>query len=201
MSTADSFFVSVQQISIVPLIEQLGFTYFMPSNELSDPSRGYLVNVNAEVGVCRIVDYRLYASIKETSFLCTRNQVGTVYLGFLLQTSYHTSYFMYVILGLQNLFFKSSIATKDLTRHFGWDAHHPFMRHDVQLFTRLVCKKLGDKAKVTNLTWSCLSAFRCIYSHCLPIHWLRMHLVAMQCPYGYIDKPFFQKKIWYAYIS
>ena len=44
-------------------------------------------------------------------------------------------------LALQSLFYKvqfaeNAVATKDLTRSFGWDAYDSFMQHDVQELNR-----------------------------------------------------------------
>jgi ubiquitin carboxyl-terminal hydrolase 7 len=61
-------------------------------------------------------------------------------------------------LALQSLFYKiqysdSSVATKDLTKSFGWDTYDSFMQHDVQELNRVLSEKLEDKMKV----WSCYS--------------------------------------------
>jgi ubiquitin carboxyl-terminal hydrolase 7 len=56
-------------------------------------------------------------------------------------------------LALQSLFYKiqysdMSVATKDLTKSFGWDTYDSFMQHDVQELNRVLCEKLEDKMKV-----------------------------------------------------
>lgn len=56
-------------------------------------------------------------------------------------------------LALQSLFYKlqysdGSVATKDLTKSFGWDTYDSFMQHDVQELNRVLCEKLEDKMKV-----------------------------------------------------
>jgi ubiquitin carboxyl-terminal hydrolase 7 len=56
-------------------------------------------------------------------------------------------------LALQSLFYKiqysdTSVATKDLTKSFGWDTYDSFMQHDVQELNRVLCEKLEDKMKV-----------------------------------------------------
>lgn len=56
-------------------------------------------------------------------------------------------------LALQSLFYKlqysdSSVATKELTKSFGWDMYDSFMQHDVQELNRVLCEKLEDKMKV-----------------------------------------------------
>ncbi|XP_068651292.1 ubiquitin C-terminal hydrolase 12-like isoform X1 [Aristolochia californica] len=151
-----------------------GFTSFMPLSELYDPSRGYLVNdtcvVEAEVAVRRVVDYWTYDSKKETGYVGLKNQGATCYMNSLLQTLYHIPYFRKAVyhmpttendmpsgsipLALQSLFYKlqysdNSVATKELTKSFGWDTYDSFMQHDVQELNRVLCEKLEDKMKGT----------------------------------------------------
>ncbi|XP_028806103.1 ubiquitin carboxyl-terminal hydrolase 12 isoform X2 [Neltuma alba] len=151
-----------------------GFTSFMPLGELYDPSRGYLVNdilvVEAEVLVRRIVDYWTYDSKKETGYVGLKNQGATCYMNSLLQTLYHIPYFRKAVyhmpttendmpsgsipLALQSLFYKlqysdTSVATKELTKSFGWDTYDSFMQHDVQELNRVLSEKLEDKMKGT----------------------------------------------------
>lgn len=60
-------------------------------------------------------------------------------------------------LALQSLFYKlqyndTSVATKELTKSFGWDTYDSFMQHDVQELNRVLCEKLEDKMKVCTVT-------------------------------------------------
>ncbi|KAH7512299.1 hypothetical protein FEM48_Zijuj12G0075900 [Ziziphus jujuba var. spinosa] len=151
-----------------------GFTSFMPLSDLYDPSRGYLVNdtcvVEAEVAVRKVLDYWSYDSKKETGYVGLKNQGATCYMNSLLQTLYHIPYFRKAVyhmpttendmpsgsipLALQSLFYKlqyndSSVATKELTKSFGWDTYDSFMQHDVQELNRVLCEKLEDKMKGT----------------------------------------------------
>ncbi|WOL02144.1 ubiquitin carboxyl-terminal hydrolase 13-like [Canna indica] len=151
-----------------------GFTSFMPLSELYDPSRGFLVNdtlvLEAEVIVRRVIDYWSYDSKKETGYVGLKNQGATCYMNSLLQTLYHILYFRKAVyhmpttendmpsasipLALQSLFYKlqysdSSVATKELTKSFGWDTYDSFMQHDVQELNRVLCEKLEDKMKGT----------------------------------------------------
>ncbi|CAN8237138.1 unnamed protein product [Cochlearia groenlandica] len=151
-----------------------GFTSFMPLSELYDHSRGYLMNdtvlIEAEVTVRKILDYWSYDSKKETGFVGLKNQGATCYMNSLLQTLYHIPYFRKAVyhmpttendaptasipLALQSLFYKlqyndTSVATKELTKSFGWDTYDSFMQHDVQELNRVLSEKLEDKMKGT----------------------------------------------------
>ncbi|CAN7107268.1 unnamed protein product [Brassica rapa subsp. narinosa] len=151
-----------------------GFTSFMPLSELYDPTRGYLLNdtvvIEAEVAVRKVLDYWSYDSKKETGFVGLKNQGATCYMNSLLQTLYHIPYFRKAVyhmpttendaptasipLALQSLFYKlqyndTSVATKELTKSFGWDTYDSFMQHDVQELNRVLCEKLEDKMKGT----------------------------------------------------
>ncbi|CAH8348830.1 unnamed protein product [Eruca vesicaria subsp. sativa] len=151
-----------------------GFTSFMPLGELNDPTRGYLVNdtvlIEAEVAVRKVLDYWAYDSKKETGFVGLKNQGATCYMNSLLETLYHIPYFRKAVyhmpttetdaptasipLALQSLFYKlqyndTSVATKELTKSFGWDTYDSFMQHDVQELNRVLCEKLEDKMKGT----------------------------------------------------
>ncbi|KAJ9545953.1 hypothetical protein OSB04_025660 [Centaurea solstitialis] len=151
-----------------------GFTSFMPLSELYDPSRGYLLNdtciIEADVAVRRVVDYWSHDSKKETGYVGLKNQGATCYMNSLLQTLYHIPYFRKAVyhmpttendmpsgsipLALQSLFYKlqysdTSVATKELTKSFGWDTYDSFMQHDVQELNRVLCEKLEDKMKGT----------------------------------------------------
>lgn len=80
-------------------------------------------------------------------------------------------------LALQSLFYKlqyseSSVATKELTKSFGWDTYDSFMQHDVQELNRVLCEKLEDKMKV----WYLLGIYLTLWcspglveSHCLTL--------------------------------
>ncbi|MFS7983042.1 putative ubiquitinyl hydrolase 1 [Helianthus anomalus] len=151
-----------------------GFTSFMPLSELYEPSRGYLLNdtciIEADVTVRKVVDYWSHDSKKETGYVGLKNQGATCYMNSLLQTLYHISYFRKAVyhmpttendmpsgsipLALQSLFYKlqysdTSVATKELTKSFGWDTYDSFMQHDVQELNRVLCEKLEDKMKGT----------------------------------------------------
>ncbi|CAN8269436.1 unnamed protein product [Cochlearia groenlandica] len=151
-----------------------GFSSFMPIRELYDPSRGFIVNdtvlIEAEVTVRKALDYWSYDSKKETGFVGLKNQGATCYMNSLLQTLYHIPFFRKAVyhmpttendvptasipLALQSLFYKlqynnTSVATKELTKSFGWDTYDSFTQHDVQELNRVLSEKLEDKMKGT----------------------------------------------------
>ncbi|GAA0176566.1 cysteine protease [Lithospermum erythrorhizon] len=151
-----------------------GFTSFMPLSDLYDPNKGFLVNdtcvLEADVAVRKVIDYWSYDSKKETGYVGLKNQGATCYMNSLLQTLYHIPYFKKAVyhmpttendmpsgsipLALQSLFYKlqysnTSVATKELTKSFGWDTYDSFMQHDVQELNRVLCEKLEDKMKRT----------------------------------------------------
>ncbi|PHT46462.1 Ubiquitin carboxyl-terminal hydrolase 12 [Capsicum baccatum] len=153
-----------------------GFTSFMPLAELYDQKRGYLVDgmciIQAEVSVGKLVGYLSYYSKKETGFVGLQNQGATCYMNSLLQTLYHIPYFRKAVyrmptmendmpsasipLALQSLFYKlqysdNSVATKELTKSFGWNSYDSFMQHDVQELNRVLCEKLEEKMKGTTV--------------------------------------------------
>lgn len=69
-------------------------------------------------------------------------------------------------LALQSLFYKlqyhdSSVATKELTKSFGWDTYDSFMQHDVQELNRVLSEKLEDKMKV--LLFGIMISVKCIF--------------------------------------
>ncbi|KAL6507816.1 CSN-associated deubiquitinating enzyme Ubp12 [Orobanche gracilis] len=124
-----------------------GFTSFMPLSELHDPNKGYLMNdtciIHADVAVRKIVDYLAYDSKKETG--------KAVYH---MPTTENDNPTGSIPLALQSLFYKlqyhdTSVATKELTKSFGWDTYDSFMQHDVQELNRVLCEKLEDKMKGT----------------------------------------------------
>ncbi|XP_014517243.1 ubiquitin carboxyl-terminal hydrolase 12 [Vigna radiata var. radiata] len=115
------------------------------------------------------VDYlSMYLDVADSARL--KNQGATCYMNSLLQTLYHIPYFRKAVyhmpttendmpsgsipLALQSLFYKlqysdTSVATKELTKSFGWDTYDSFMQHDVQELNRVLCEKLEDKMKGT----------------------------------------------------
>ncbi|KAK4409143.1 Ubiquitin carboxyl-terminal hydrolase 13, partial [Sesamum angolense] len=104
-----------------------GFTSFMPLNELYDASRGFIVNdtcvIEVEVAVYRATDEWLLYTTCLLVLMMSPPQV--------------------CLWALQSLFYKlqhieRSVATKDLTKSFGWDTQDAFLQHDVQEFNRVL---------------------------------------------------------------
>ena len=153
-----------------------GFTQFVTLSDINDPSKGYLVDdaviVQCDVNVRKEYSPYHYDSRKETGFIGLKNQGATCYMNSLLQTLFHIPYFRKAVyhmpttesdsphnsipLALQSIFYKlqfaeNAVATKDLTRSFGWDAYDSFMQHDVQELNRVLCEKLEEKMKATSV--------------------------------------------------
>ncbi|RWW18067.1 hypothetical protein GW17_00017968 [Ensete ventricosum] len=103
------------------------------------------VVVEADVAVRRVIDYWSYDSKKETG-----------YAVYHMPTTENDMPSGSIPLALQSLFYKlqysdGSVATKDLTKSFGWDTYDSFMQHDVQELNRVLCEKLEDKMKLSVL--------------------------------------------------
>jgi hypothetical protein len=49
---------------------------------------------------------------------------------------------------MQLQYARTTVATKDLTKSFGWNTADAFMQHDVQELNRVLCEKLEEKMKV-----------------------------------------------------
>jgi len=153
-----------------------GFTQFMSLENIYAPEKGYLVDdaltIEAKVKVRTEDNYFSYDSRKETGHVGLKNQGATCYMNSLLQTLFHLPYFRKAVyhmptssddysnkslpLALQSLFYKvqfnpTAVATKDLTRSFGWDSMDAFTQHDVQELNRVLCEKLEEKMKGTRV--------------------------------------------------
>ncbi|CAI9095954.1 OLC1v1032001C1 [Oldenlandia corymbosa var. corymbosa] len=147
-----------------------GFPHIIPLSELHDPEKGFLVNdtllIEAVVSVRKSEDFWGYDSKKETGFVGLKNQGATCYMNSLLQTLFHIPFFRKAVyhmpatesgsiaLALLRLFYKlqysdKSVATRELTKSFGWNTYDSFMQQDVQELNRVLCEKLEEKMKGT----------------------------------------------------
>eukprot|EP00899_Mesostigma_viride_P017736 jgi/Mesvir1/25964/Mv20952-RA.3 len=145
-----------------------GFKEFFPLTELQ---RGGFIDQDTIVITASVrarkpqpADSFSYDS-KETGYVGLKNQGATCYMNSLLQTIYHIPYFRRaeyhspagsIPLALQCLFYRlqyqeHSVATKDLTKSFGWDNYELFMQHDVQELNRILCENLEKKMKGTTV--------------------------------------------------
>ncbi|KAF2072827.1 hypothetical protein CYY_005870 [Polysphondylium violaceum] len=152
-----------------------GFEKFIEIATLNDPEQGFIVNdtliINVEIPYVYSISGGIatYDSKKVTGFVGLQNQGATCYMNSLLQALYHISPFRQAVyelptsseeptksipLALQRLFFKlqfgdKAVATKELTKSFGWDTLDIFTQHDVQELNRVLCDNLNDKMKGT----------------------------------------------------
>lgn len=55
----------------------------------------------------------------------------------------------------QMQFSDTCVATKDLTKSFGWDSVDAFMQHDIQELNRMLTDKLDEKMKVRRAVEPC----------------------------------------------
>eukprot|EP00899_Mesostigma_viride_P016141 jgi/Mesvir1/24528/Mv21868-RA.1 len=148
-----------------------GFEEFVPLTELQ---RGGFIDHDTIVITASIRARKsrpvYYDSKKETGFVGLKNQGSTSYINALLQTLHHIPYFRRAVyqmptageasprtsvaLALQCLFYRlqyqdHSVATKDLTKSFGWDRYESSMQHDVHELNRILCENLEEKMKHT----------------------------------------------------
>uniref|UniRef100_A0A7S0WIA5 ubiquitinyl hydrolase 1 n=1 Tax=Chlamydomonas leiostraca TaxID=1034604 RepID=A0A7S0WIA5_9CHLO len=153
-----------------------GFAQFINVEEVRNPANGFITPDDKLVLKVHIEiqkdDKYAYDSRKETGFVGLKNQGATCYMNSLLQYLYNLHYFRKAVyhmptqetdepskslpLALQSLFYKlqyskTPVATKDLTKSFGWGTYDAFMQHDVQELNRVLCEKLEDKMKGTTV--------------------------------------------------
>jgi len=147
-----------------------GYSNFLPWKELVDPTKGW-VKDDTIIAECKLhaeaphgVDWD---SKRLTGFVGLKNQGATCYMNSLLQSLYFISKFRKAVyqmptegedstknvpLALQRVFYElqtsnRSVATKKLTRSFGWDNLDSFMQHDVQELTRVLMDNIETKMK------------------------------------------------------
>ncbi|CAG9094237.1 unnamed protein product [Plutella xylostella] len=149
-----------------------GYTHFILWKDLMNPDNGFIkddsitieahVTAEAPHGVC-------WDSKKHTGYVGLKNQGATCYMNSLLQTLFFTNILRKAVykmptvgddssrsvaFALQRVFYdlqfsEKPVATKKLTKSFGWETLDSFMQHDVQEFLRVLLDKLESKMKGT----------------------------------------------------
>ncbi|XP_065899368.1 ubiquitin carboxyl-terminal hydrolase 7-like isoform X2 [Dysidea avara] len=149
-----------------------GYGNFMIWQEVLDPSKGFVKDDGIELQACVMADAPHginWDSKKYTGYVGLKSQGATSYLNSLLQTMYFTYKFrkavyqmptenadtvMSVPLAMQRIFYElqhndRAVATKKLTKSFGWESKDSFTPHDVQELSRVLLDNLDDKMKGT----------------------------------------------------
>uniref|UniRef100_F6YGJ7 Ubiquitin carboxyl-terminal hydrolase 7 n=1 Tax=Ciona intestinalis TaxID=7719 RepID=F6YGJ7_CIOIN len=150
-----------------------GFSTFLPWADLVNPEKGYITpdkKVTFQVHVYADAPHGLaWDSRKLTGYIGLKNQGATCYMNSLLQTLFFTNklrkavYMMptesddsmkSVSLALQRVFYElqssdKPVATKKLTKSFGWETFDSFMQHDVQELCRVLLDNVELKMKGT----------------------------------------------------
>ncbi|XP_061713282.1 ubiquitin carboxyl-terminal hydrolase 7-like isoform X1 [Cydia pomonella] len=149
-----------------------GFGHFISWKELMNPDNGFVKDdaVTIEAHVIAEAPHGVsWDSKKHTGYIGLKNQGATCYMNSLLQTLFFTNVLrkaVYLIpttgddsscsvaFALQRVFYDlqfsdKPVATKKLTKSFGWETLDSFMQHDVQEFLRVLLDKLENKMKTT----------------------------------------------------
>ncbi|CAH0719456.1 unnamed protein product, partial [Brenthis ino] len=149
-----------------------GFAHFISWKELLDPDNGFVkddsITIEAHV-VAEAPHGVSWDSKKHTGYIGLKNQGATCYMNSLLQTLFFTNVLRKAVykiptvgdnssrsvaFALQRVFYDlqfldKPVATKILTKSFGWETLDSFMQHDVQEFLRVLLDKLENKMKGT----------------------------------------------------
>ncbi|GBP91321.1 Ubiquitin carboxyl-terminal hydrolase 7 [Eumeta japonica] len=149
-----------------------GYAHFVSWNDLMDPENGFVKDdsVTLEARVIAEAPHGVsWDSKRHTGHVGLKNQGATCYMNSLLQTLFFTNALRKAVykiptvgddssrsvaFALQRVFYDlqfsdKPVATKTLTRSFGWETMDSFMQHDVQEFLRVLLDKLECKMKDT----------------------------------------------------
>ncbi|XP_063380791.1 ubiquitin carboxyl-terminal hydrolase 7-like isoform X2 [Cydia fagiglandana] len=149
-----------------------GFGHFISWKDLIDPDNGFVKDdsITIEAHVIAEAPHGVsWDSKKHTGYIGLKNQGATCYMNSLLQTLFFTNVLRKAVyqipttgddsscsvaFALQRVFYDlqfsdKPVATKKLTKSFGWETLDSFMQHDVQEFLRVLLDKLENKMKTT----------------------------------------------------
>ncbi|XP_063534017.1 ubiquitin carboxyl-terminal hydrolase 7-like isoform X2 [Cydia strobilella] len=149
-----------------------GFGHFISWKELMNPDNGFVKDdsITIEAHVIAEAPHGVsWDSKKHTGYIGLKNQGATCYMNSLLQTLFFTNVLRKAVyqipttgddsscsvpFALQRVFYdlqfsEKPVATKKLTKSFGWETLDSFMQHDVQEFLRVLLDKLENKMKTT----------------------------------------------------
>ncbi|XP_052740388.1 ubiquitin carboxyl-terminal hydrolase 7-like [Bicyclus anynana] len=151
-----------------------GFAHFISWKDLMNPDDGFVnedddsITIEAHV-IAEAPHGVSWDSKKHTGYVGLKNQGATCYMNSLLQTLFFTNVLRKAVykiptsgedsscsvaFALQRVFFDlqfsdKPVATKKLTKSFGWETLDSFMQHDVQEFLRVLLDRLENKMKLT----------------------------------------------------
>jgi len=149
-----------------------GYSSFVPWIDIIDSGKGYNKNdsISIEAAIQAEAPHGVFWDSKKlTGYVGLKNQGATCYMNSLLQTLFLTNklrravYQMptenddinkSVALALQRVFYElqyseKSVATKKLTKSFGWETLDSFMQHDAQELCRVLLDNMEMKMKST----------------------------------------------------